>query len=126
LALAALAVLFGLWSADLRQVGSLPKKTHIADRDPALRKLKSAQRSKAVPLAAGCALTALTLAQPAVSVLVRAIQHVAKRGFDAFADYDASQALFVVVWVLILGLSMSTIRICWMLHGRIKDFRTST
>lgn len=124
LALAALAVLFGLWSADLNRAASLPRKSHIDDRGPAIKELRSVQRSKSVPLAISCALTAIVIAPPAVQVVIRAIDAVRVHGAGAITRYDAGEALFLVVWLLIVALTASMIRTSVKLQKQIRDFST--
>lgn len=124
LALAALAVLFGLWSPDLKAVSSLPKKGHLADRGPSIRTLQAAQRSKAGPLAVACTLTGAALAPPAARIAARSVEQLKEQGLSAVTNYDATQAMFLVVWVLIMGLAVSTGVTSWQLHRQIKDFES--
>jgi len=110
LALAALAIFFSLWSPSLATALSVTRSLQRADRDDEIRIITSALRAQALPLAGASVAVGLILAPPAVVVLYQSVVRFVKVGFSSFAEYQAEQALFVLVWLLIGGLASMSVK----------------
>lgn len=122
LALGALAVLYSLWAPKIDKALAAEKSRHVADRGPAVRSVREAVRSMALPLMLASCATALVLFPPVVQILCSAGKHTRKLGVTAsIKDYDAVQALFVIVWVMLAALAYLAMRQLWALRTRLSE-----
>jgi hypothetical protein len=110
LALAALAVLFGLWSPAIREALADPIAAKRADRGPQIGSLRTTRRRKAAPLATAAIVSVLVLLPPLVSLVRRAVGQLRHEHLAALRHYQAAEALFVVVWCLMVLLAVVTAR----------------
>lgn len=122
LALTALTVLFALWSADVNHARRLERKPHRGDRDPAVAEIRRTQRQKAAPLMAATVAVTLVLVPPVVEVVGSSASRVQGSGLSALKRYQAEQALFLVVWLLLVGLALVTFGSWRALRAKALDF----
>ena len=125
LALAALALFLNLWLPQIEGAASIkvPIALKAADAKPLLDKMRPVARGKALPLSIASFATFLALGQPAVTVLWRSAKNVHASGGNSVSDYDAVQALFLIVWVLTGLLAFAVLKQTIRLMCQIKAMK---
>jgi hypothetical protein len=124
LALAALAVFYGLWGPELADTLTLVRVKHVKDRGKEIAQIRLALRSRALPLALANFVVAIVLLPPVVSVVVGSLHNVLRLRWASIVEYRADEALFIVVWMLICGLMAMSAKTCLALRQRGKEFRS--
>lgn len=102
---ALLGLLYGAWYPEITAAA----RTSIPDHDATtlVKATTATLRTRALPLVVVAAVLAVILAPPAVSVVVRTVQHLV--GIRHGGGYDAVQACFVAVFgVVVMLLVMVT------------------
>lgn len=120
LALTALAIFFGLWEPELSRVKKLPMELQRTDREPTIAEVKQALRTKSIPLTIASCLVLAATAPPFIAVLCTSVDLITKRGIR-IDDYDAVLALFALVWMLLAGLAVLSIRHSASLRSRLSE-----
>jgi hypothetical protein len=119
LLLTVLGVVFGAWYAEIIAAIGMPIPAHAPDRTP-VRDAVRAARAKALPLAlASVMLTAIFLPD-AITIVGSGIHAFWTLGCGAFHQYDAVQAAFVLVVVLIGALAVYLLSLVFRLFGRLR------
>lgn len=117
LVLASVALLYATWYDALSQARETPRPRFRTDRDPAIKQLTSALRSRALPLLVASILMAAVLAPPALATAWNAIAE--GRG----EPYNPTKAAFVIVWLLCCTVATSTASASCVLFAMLRDFK---
>lgn len=97
------AILFGLWYPDIRAAIDLKLSNHSDDNKPLERTIKNAMNYKAYPLLIINVITLLIFLPDGVKILYDSFQ-LALSGTPYV--YDSSRAAFIVMLLLLAGLSI--------------------
>jgi hypothetical protein len=116
--LAALAVLVTLWYPSIQRAREIKIADHKLDAEPQVREITRVLRTQSGPLLTASLLTTCALLPKAIGVIRGTVDALADRGLDAIPHYDAVQATFVLVVILIGLLTAQTF--LWTLDLRRK------
>lgn len=119
LALAAVAVFYGLWGPLLGEAQDLTLEDYKLDRTSQIKQLRDA-RAKAVSLAASTVLIGTALVPSVVYTVWHAAKLIVGPHDVGLIDYDAVQVLFLVVWGLLVGLATMSVRTSCKLTRKIN------
>jgi hypothetical protein len=98
LLLASVGLLFSAWQPEITSATEVSIRGMRADRGPRIAQIRQALLFRALPLLLAIFLIVLTLAPPAIAVVIHALT-------DCLGNsYDPIRAMFVSVWVLAVGL----------------------
>jgi hypothetical protein len=97
---ALLGLLYGAWSPEITAAAQSTIPDHDATK--LVNATTATLRTRALPLVGVAAVLAVILAPPAVSVVVRTVQHLI--GVRHGGGYDAVQACFVAVFAVVVML----------------------
>ena len=121
--LAVLAVLYSLWSADIRR--ALSTKEGTEDMARQRRELRIVAVTKAVPLSIYSVLTTLIFLPPVIGVLQDCFSAIASLG-SARYQYDPLRAALALTWMGIALLALVVGAQAWRLVIMWKRWRPKT
>jgi hypothetical protein len=103
LLLASVGLLFSAWQAEITSATEVSIKGMRADRGPRIAQVRQALLFRALPLLLAVLLIVLTLAPPAIAVVIHSLTDC--RG----NPYDPIRTMFVSVWILAVGLLIAVV-----------------
>jgi hypothetical protein len=121
---AVVGLLYSAWYGEIRDALELKKAPKREDRKPEIRKMKSAQRSKAIPLALVATVFAAVLIPDYLKILLCSWQLYSSEGFGAIRSYSAVCTLFSAMVVITCILSIHTWHLVYRLRRTLIKFRS--
>lgn len=125
LALAALSFFSSMWipAIDSALDVNVPDPSLSANVPTLLLSVEPALTRRAIPLAASSAAVVVALIPPVCACLSASVENVIDRGPASVLDYDAVQALFVIVWLLMASLAIWILAKAKRLWKSVRELR---
>ena len=117
LVVTALTFTYASWNEAIDESLNLTKPTFRADREPEIRQLRQALRSKSLPLMTAAVVFTMILGPIAFQVTWEAVSSGRGR------DYDTVKASYVAVWCLCAGLAAGSLKSAIDLAARLQGFK---
>ena len=121
LLLAILAVLYGMWYAELVKALETPVPPHEASRRKPYREVASVRKTRALPLMLATILLAVVFLPDTVQILWSSVHLAASTPASALRQYNAVATAFVLVELLALCFAVFFTHMWVRMGGLLKD-----
>jgi hypothetical protein len=121
LLLTLVGLVYGIWYAEIMTAIGMPIPLPVGDRADVRDAVRATLYHKALPLAVLSLILTAIFVPDAVAIVALAIKAFRAQGCGAFGQYDAAEAAFCLVVVLIGMLALSLISLVWRLSGRLRQ-----
>lgn len=113
-----IAILFGLWYSDIKNTLEMVMPEHYEDKKPKKKIIKRTKLYKAIPLLVINLITFVLFLPDGIHILSNSMKRYLS---DTLCSYDSIKAAFIMILLLLLGLSIVLINDIRMLNKKLKE-----